>query len=98
MAVVRGPHAVGSKYLKEVHGVTAAIDIVIETGDRPSRLSASNLPTTQGIREKYGRQVVSLSNGNEAYDKSTLPSSGRNSRERRRSRARDENGARSRAK
>jgi len=32
-----------------------------------------NLPNDQGIRERYGSKSVSLSNVNEAYDKSTLP-------------------------
>jgi dipeptidyl-peptidase-3 len=33
-----------------------------------------NLPNDQTIRERYGSKSVSLSNVNEAYDKSTLPS------------------------
>ena len=32
-----------------------------------------NLPNDQAIREQYGSKSVSLSNVNEAYDKSTLP-------------------------
>ena len=64
------------KYRKEgVHGVTAnAIDIVIETGESgPMTPVGINLPNDQGIRERYGSKSVSLSNVNEAYDKSTLP-------------------------
>ena len=58
-----------------VHGVTAnAIDIVIETGESgPITPVGINLPNDQGIREKYGSKSVSLSNVNEAYDRSTLP-------------------------
>jgi dipeptidyl-peptidase-3 len=64
------------KYRKEdARGVTAnAIDIVIETGDSgPVTPVGINLPNDQGIRERYGSKSVSLSNVNEAYDKSTLP-------------------------
>jgi dipeptidyl-peptidase-3 len=64
------------KYRKEgVHGVTAnAIDIVIETGDSgPVTPVGINLPNDQTIRERYGSKSVSLSNVNEAYDRSTLP-------------------------
>jgi dipeptidyl-peptidase III len=64
------------KYRKEgVHGVTAnAIDVVIETGDSgPITPVGINLPNDQTIRERYGSKSVSLSNVNEAYDKSTLP-------------------------
>ena len=58
-----------------VHGVTAnAIDIVIETGESgPITPVGINLPNDQGIRERYGSKSVSLSNVNEAYDRSTLP-------------------------
>ena len=58
-----------------VHGVTAnAIDVVIETGESgPITPVGINLPNDQGIRERYGSKSVSLSNVNEAYDKSTLP-------------------------
>ncbi len=58
-----------------VHGITAnAIDIVIETGDSgPITPVGINLPNDQKIRERYGSKSVSLSNVNEAYDKSTLP-------------------------
>src|SRR5204863_2596112 len=57
------------------HGVSAnAIDIVIETGDSgPVTPIGINLPNDQTIRETYGSKSVSLSNANEAYDKSTLP-------------------------
>jgi dipeptidyl-peptidase III len=64
------------KYRKQgAHGVTAnAIDIVIETGDSgPITPVGINLPNDQAIRERYGSKSVSLSNVNEAYDKSTLP-------------------------
>jgi dipeptidyl-peptidase-3 len=64
------------KYRKEdAHGVTAnAIDIVVETGDSgPVTPVGINLPNDQGIRERYGSKSVSLSNVNEAYDRSTLP-------------------------
>ena len=64
------------KYRKQgVHGVTAnAIDVVIETGDSgPITPVGINLPNDQAIRERYGSKSVSLSNVNEAYDKSTLP-------------------------
>jgi dipeptidyl-peptidase-3 len=58
-----------------VSGVTAnAIDVVIETGDSgPITPVGINLPNDQSIRERYGSKSVSLSNVNEAYDKSTLP-------------------------
>jgi dipeptidyl-peptidase-3 len=64
------------KYRKTgVKGVTAnAIDIVIETGDSgPITPVGINLPNDQTIRETYGSKSVSLSNVNEAYDKSTSP-------------------------
>ena len=64
------------KYRKDgVHGVTAnAIDIVIETGESgPITPVGINLPNDQAIREKYGSKSVSLSNVNEAYDRSMLP-------------------------
>src|SRR5438270_567573 len=64
------------KYRKEgVHGVTArAIDVVIETGESgPITPVGINLPNDQGIRERYGSKSVSLSNVNEAFDRSTLP-------------------------
>ena len=64
------------KYRKEgVRGVTAnAIDVVIETGDSgPITPVGINLPNDQTIREQYGSKSVSLSNVNEAYDRSTLP-------------------------
>jgi dipeptidyl-peptidase-3 len=65
-----------AKYRKEgVRGVTAnAIDVVIETGDSgPATAVGINLPNDQAIREQYGSKSVSLSNVNEAYDRSTLP-------------------------
>jgi len=64
------------KYRKQgVKGITAnAIDVVIETGDSgPITPVGINLPNDQAIREHYGSKSVSLSNVNEAYDKSTLP-------------------------
>ena len=64
------------KYRKQgVQGITAnAIDVVIETGDSgPITPVGINLPNDQAVREKYGSKSVSLSNINEAYDKSTLP-------------------------
>ena len=64
------------QYRKDgVRGVTAnAIDIVVETGESgPITPVGINLPNDQGIRERYGSKSVSLTNVNEAYDKSTLP-------------------------
>jgi dipeptidyl-peptidase-3 len=64
------------QYRKEgVRGVTAnAIDVVVETGDSgPVTPVGINLPNDQSIRERYGSKSVSLSNVNEAYDKSMLP-------------------------
>ena len=65
-----------AKYRKAgAQGVTAsAIDIVIETGESgPITPVGINLPNDQRIRERYGSKSVSLSNINEAYDKSTVP-------------------------
>ena len=62
------------KYRKQgVTGITAnAIDVVIETGDSgPITPVGINLPNDQAIREKHGSKSVSLSNVNEAYDRST---------------------------
>jgi dipeptidyl-peptidase III len=62
------------RYKKQgVKGITAnAIDVVIETGESgPITPVGINLPNDQAIREKYGSKSVSLSNVNEAYDKST---------------------------
>ena len=58
-----------------VRGVSAnAIDVVIETGDSgPVTPVGINLPNDQTIREHHGSKSVSLSNANQAYDKSTLP-------------------------
>jgi dipeptidyl-peptidase-3 len=64
------------KWRKEAaHGVTAtAIEVVIETGESgPMTPVGINLPNDQAIRERYGSKSVSLTNVNEAYDKSTLP-------------------------
>ena len=56
-----------------VRGVSAnAIDVVVEAGDSaPVTPVGINLPNDQAIREEYGSKSVSLSNVNEAYDKST---------------------------
>jgi dipeptidyl-peptidase-3 len=58
-----------------VRGVTAnAIEVVIETGDSgPITPVGINLPNDQAVREQHGSKSVSLTNINEAYDKSTLP-------------------------
>ena len=64
------------EYRKQgVRGVSAnAIDVVIETGDSgPVTPVGINLPNDQAIREHHGSKSVSLSNANQAYDKSTLP-------------------------
>jgi dipeptidyl-peptidase-3 len=64
------------QYKKQgVRGVTAnAIDVVIETGESgPITPIGINLPNDQDIRERYGSKSVSLSNVNEAYDRSTQP-------------------------
>src|SRR6267142_2677084 len=64
------------KYRKQgVQGITAnAITIVIETGDSgPITPVGINLPNDESVRERYGSKSVSLSNVNEAYDKSALP-------------------------
>jgi dipeptidyl-peptidase III len=60
---------------RNVRGVSAnAIDVVIETGDSgPVTPIGINLPNDQIIREHHGSKSVSLSNANQAYDKSTLP-------------------------
>lgn len=58
-----------------VRGISAnAIDVVVETGDSgPVTPVGINLPNDQTIRETHGSKSVSLSNANQAYDKSTLP-------------------------
>jgi dipeptidyl-peptidase-3 len=64
------------EYKKQnVRGVSAnAIDVVIETGDSgPVTPIGINLPNDQTIRELHGSKSVSLSNANQAYDKSTVP-------------------------
>jgi len=64
------------QYKKQgVHGISAnAIDVVIETGDSgPVTPVGINLPNDQNIRERYGSKSVSLSNVNEAYERSTSP-------------------------
>ena len=63
-----------AKYRKpDVKGIVAnAIDVVVETGDSgPVTPVGINLPNDQSIRENYGSKSVSLSNVNDAYDKST---------------------------
>jgi dipeptidyl-peptidase-3 len=65
------------QYKKQgVRGITAnAIDVVVEAGDSgPITPVGINLPNDQEIREKHGSKSVSLSNVNEAYDKSTSAS------------------------
>ena len=62
------------KYRKaSVKGIIAnAIDVVVETGDSgPVTPVGINLPNDQKIREEFGSKSVSLSNVNEAYDKSS---------------------------
>jgi dipeptidyl-peptidase-3 len=62
------------KYRKaSVKGIIAnAIDVVVETGDSgPVTPVGINLPNDQRIREEFGSKSVSLSNVNEAYDKSS---------------------------
>jgi dipeptidyl-peptidase-3 len=56
-----------------VTGIVAnAIDVVIETGDSgPVTPVGINLPNDQRIREQYGSKSVSLSNVNDAYNRST---------------------------
>jgi dipeptidyl-peptidase-3 len=64
------------KYRKEsAQGVTAsAIDVIIETGESgPVTPVGINLPNDQMVREHHGSKSVSLTNVNEAYDKSTMP-------------------------
>ena len=61
------------QYCKEnVQGVTAnVIDVVVETGDAgPVTPIGINLPNEQEVREQYGSKSVSISNVNEAYDRS----------------------------
>jgi dipeptidyl-peptidase III len=61
------------QYCKEnVQGITAnVIDVVIETGDSgPITPIGINLPNEQEVRENYGSKSVSISNVNEAYDRS----------------------------
>jgi dipeptidyl-peptidase-3 len=65
-----------AKYRKQgVRGITAkSIEVVVETGDSgPITPVGINLPNDQSVREEHGSKSVSLSNVNEAYDKSTLP-------------------------
>jgi dipeptidyl-peptidase-3 len=56
-----------------VQGIIAnAIDVVIEAGDSgPVTPIGINLPNDQSVREQHGSKSISLSNINEAYDKST---------------------------
>ena len=65
-----------AQYRKQgVKGITAnAIDVVVEAGDSgPITPVGINLPNDQDVREKHGSKSVSLSNINEAYDRSTAP-------------------------
>ena len=65
-----------AKYRKAgVQGITAnAIDVVVETGDSgPVTPIGINLPNDNDVREKNGSKSVSLSNVNEAYDRSSDP-------------------------
>lgn len=59
-----------------VRGITAnAIEVVVETGDSgPVSPIGINLPNDQTVREEHGSKSVSLSNVNEAYDRSRPPS------------------------
>src|SRR5262249_27175647 len=51
-----------------------AIDVVIETGEAgPVTPVGINLPNDQAIRERHGSKSVSLTNVNEAYERSMLP-------------------------
>ncbi|MEO8314705.1 MAG: peptidase M49 [Pseudomonadota bacterium] len=62
------------QYRKEgVKGITAnAIDVVVETGDSgPMTPVGINLPNDDYVREHHGSKSVSLSNINEAYEKSS---------------------------
>ena len=64
------------QYRKEgVRGITAnAINVVVETGDSgPVTPIGINLPNDQSVREEYGSKSISLSNVNEAYDRSRPP-------------------------
>jgi dipeptidyl-peptidase III len=64
------------KYRKPgVRGISAAaVEVVIETGESgPITPVGINLPNDQAIREQYGSKSLSLTNVNEAYDRSTLP-------------------------
>jgi dipeptidyl-peptidase-3 len=56
-----------------VTGITAkAIEVVVETGDSgPLTPIGINLPNDQTIREQYGSKSVSLTNVNEAHERST---------------------------
>ena len=65
-----------AQYRKQgVRGITAnAIDVVVEAGDSgPITPVGINLPNDQTVREQHGSKSVSLSNVNEAYDRSTAP-------------------------
>jgi dipeptidyl-peptidase-3 len=64
------------KYRKPgVTGITAnAIDVVVEIGDAgPVTPIGINLPNDEEVRQQHGSKSVSLSNVNEAYDKSSDP-------------------------
>jgi dipeptidyl-peptidase-3 len=55
-----------------VQGITAnAIEVVIETGDAgPVTAIGINLPNDQTVRERYGSKSVSLTNVNDAHERS----------------------------
>ena len=76
-AVVRGPHAVGPE-VPQAKASRASPPTPSTSSSRPatpgrSRRSASTCRTTRRSARQHGSKSVSLSNVNEAYDKSTLP-------------------------
>ena len=76
-AVVRGPHAVGRR-VPQGRASAASPPTPSTSSSRPATRGRStpvgiNLPNDQAIREQHGSKSVSLSNVNEAYDKSTPP-------------------------
>ena len=76
-AVVRGPHAVGPE-VPQGKACRASPPTPSTSSSRPatpgrSRRSASTCRTIRRSASSYGSKSVSLSNVNEAYDKSTLP-------------------------
>ena len=68
----RMPWNPGYRKPKATGIVANAIDVVVETGDSgPVTPVGINLPNDQKIREQYGSKSISLTNVNEAYDRST---------------------------